>query len=89
MHAFIYKSLRKSDTYLYLREKDAFALVPEAVCAPLGDLVFVLMVELKEGRTLAHADTTVVQANLMACGYYLQLPSDTLDPLVAGGVGDG
>ena len=31
MHVFVYKSLRKADTYLYLREKDAFGVVPDAV----------------------------------------------------------
>jgi uncharacterized protein YcgL (UPF0745 family) len=31
MQAFVYKSLRKPDTYLYLRERDAFALLPEPV----------------------------------------------------------
>ena len=38
MHVFVYKSLRKADTYLYLREKDAFGVVPDAVGAPLGPL---------------------------------------------------
>ena len=43
MHAYVYKSLRKPDTYLYLREKDSFGLVPEGVRLPLGELVFVLV----------------------------------------------
>ncbi|HEX7383482.1 MAG TPA: YcgL domain-containing protein [Burkholderiaceae bacterium] len=89
MHAFVYKSLRKPDTYLYLREKDAFALVPEPVRAPLGGLQFVLAVELVEGRRLAREDAAVVRANLTARGFHLQRPEGVLDPLVAGGVGDG
>jgi hypothetical protein len=89
MHAYVYKSLRKQETYLYLREKDAFGLVPEAVRAPLGKLAFVLDVALAPGRKLARADADVVRANLASLGYHLQSPPAVLDPLVAGGVGDG
>ena len=89
MHASVYKSGRKPDTYLYLREKDAFAGVPDAVRAPLGALRFVLEVELTPQRRLAQADPAVVRANLERLGYHLQGPPAVLDPLVAGGVGDG
>lgn len=89
MHAYVYKSLRKPDTYLYLREKDAFGLVPEAVRLPLGQLQFVLDVELEPGRKLAREDVGVVMRNVGERGYHLQGPEVVLDPLVAGGVGDG
>ena len=89
MHAYVYKSLRKPDTYLYLREKDAFGLVPEGVRLPLGQLLFVLDVVLTPARKLAREDVTVVIANLDGRGFHLQRPESVLDPLVAGGVGDG
>lgn len=89
MLAFVYKSLRKPDTYLYLREKDACALVPDAVLAPLRPLAFVMQLELPEGRRLARADSTVVRTNLAALGFHLQRPETVLDPLLPGGVGDG
>jgi hypothetical protein len=89
MHAYVYKSQRKPDTYLYLREKDSFGLVPEVVRLPLGELVFVLDVALEPGRKLAREDVNVVIANLGASGFHLQRPELVLDPLVAGGVGDG
>jgi uncharacterized protein len=89
MQAFVYKSFRKPDTYLYLREKDAFSLVPDSVRLPLGALEFVLSVDLVEGRKLARADAAVVRANLAGHGFHLQAPPSVLDPLVAGGVGDG
>ncbi len=89
MHAYVYKSLRKQETYLYLREKDAFGLVPDAVRVPLGTLSFVLEVALVPGRRLARVDADVVRANLEALGFHLQSPPAVLDPLVAGGVGDG
>ena len=84
MHAFVYKSLRKPDTYLYLRKRDDFAIVPEPVRAPLGDLVFVLDVALTPERKLARADATVVRSNLEAQGFHLQLPPTVLDPMVDG-----
>jgi uncharacterized protein YcgL (UPF0745 family) len=89
MHAHVYKSRRKPDTYLYLRERDAFGLVPDAVLQGLGVLEFVLAVELAPGRKLARADAGVVRRNLERLGYYLQAPDFVLDPLVEGGVGDG
>jgi uncharacterized protein YcgL (UPF0745 family) len=89
MQAFVYKSLRKPDAYLYLRERDAFGLLPEPVLLPLGKLEFVMELALVEGRRLARADAGVVRANLQSRGYYLQVPDTQLDPLVAGGVGDG
>ena len=89
MHAYVYKSLRKPDTYLYLRDKDAFDQVPEAIRAPLGKLAFVLAVHLAEDRSLARVDIRVVRSNLNERGFYLQCPEITLDPLVSGGVGDG
>jgi len=89
MIAHIYKSLRKADAYLYLRDKDAFGLVPDAVREPLGILEFVMSVELTPERKLARADAAIVRLNLIERGFYLQVPLNVLDTLVAGGVGDG
>ena len=89
MQAHVYKSLRKAETYLYLREKDAFGSVPAPQRAQLGALDFVLSVELTPERRLARADAGTVRNNLLAQGFYLQAPPSVLDPLVAGGVGDG
>ena len=89
MQAFVYKSLRKPDTYLYLRERDAFALLPESVRAPLGELAFVMELALTPERKLARADAELVRNNLATRGFHLQFPETQLDPLVAGGVGDG
>jgi uncharacterized protein YcgL (UPF0745 family) len=89
MQAFVYKSLRKPDTYLYLRERDAFTLLPVALLAPLGQLAFVMELALTPERKLARADAETVRQNLAKLGYHLQFPDTQLDPLVAGGVGDG
>ena len=84
MHVFVYKSLRKADTYLYLLVRDGFDVVPEAVRAPLGALQPVLEFDLVEGRRLAQADPDVVRANLKARGFHLQFPPTMPDPMVDG-----
>ncbi len=84
MQAYVYKSLRKPDTYLYLRKRDDFLVVPEPVRLPLGEFVFVLEVALTPDRKLAQVDPAVVRANLAAQGFHLQFPPTLLDPMVDG-----
>ncbi|MEO6171775.1 MAG: YcgL domain-containing protein, partial [Arenimonas sp.] len=66
-----------------------FTLVPDVVREPLGALEFVMSLEIGENRVLARANAVVVRLNLTERGFYLQVPPSVLDPLVAGGVGDG
>jgi uncharacterized protein YcgL (UPF0745 family) len=89
MPVFVYKSLRKPDTYLYLPSAEAFGVLPETVAKPLRPWQFVLQFELEPGRRLARVDARVLQSNLNQHGFHLQFPPSVLDPLVAGGVGDG
>jgi len=84
MHVFVYKSLRKSDTYLYLLVRDGFDIVPEPVRAPLGALTPVLEFDLVEGRRLAQGDPAIVRANLQTRGFHLQFPPTQPDPMVDG-----
>lgn len=84
MQAYVYKSLRKPDTYLYLRTRDGFDALPPPVRAPLGELAFVLEVALTPQRKLARADVAVVMANLQAQGFHLQFPPTQPDPMVDG-----
>ena len=74
MQAYVYKSLRKADTFVYLRERDAFDLVPDGLRAALGELRFVLEVALTSERKLAREDAELVRRNLVAQGYHLQFP---------------
>lgn len=84
MQAHVYKSLRKDGTYVYLRQRDAFGVIPDAVRAPLGELAFVLEVALTPERRLAQVDVEVVRGNLQAQGFHLQFPPTLLDPMVDG-----
>lgn len=89
MPVYVYKSQRKPDTYLYLAEAEAFNSVPAQVSAPLAPWQFVLSFELNSERRLARVSPQVLAANLEKQGFHLQFPPSVLDPLVAGGVGDG
>jgi hypothetical protein len=77
MLCFIYKSLKKSDTYLFLKDKDEFADVPESLQNILGKLEFVMEVDLAEREKLARIDAKQVRQQLQQQGFYLQLPPTT------------
>jgi uncharacterized protein YcgL (UPF0745 family) len=81
MRCYIYKSQAKADTYVYLRERDAFHLLPPAVLEPLGALAFVMDIHLSPERRLARETATVVMEHLERAGFHLQLPP----PRVAAG----
>ncbi len=78
MHAYVYKSQRRADTYVYLAARDDFSRLPEPLRTQLGALQFVLDVALTPGRKLARENPEEVRANLAARGFHLQFPP-TLD----------
>jgi uncharacterized protein len=82
MHAFVYKSLKKADTYVYLAARDGFARLPEPLRTQLGGLQFVLEVELTPERKLAREDAALVREHLAARGFHLQFPpAIDVDPM--------
>jgi hypothetical protein len=80
MKCFVYRSARRADTYVYLRERDAFGLLPPTVAERLGALSLVLELDLSPGRKLAREDPEVVRRNLAAAGFHLQLPPPERGP---------
>jgi hypothetical protein len=74
MRCFVYRSEKRAEAYVYLREQDAFDLLPEAVRASLWPLTFALSFELGPERRLARVDAEVVRANLAQDGFHVQLP---------------
>ena len=80
MKCYVYKSLRKEDTFLYLGEKDRFDLLPEGLQLLFGKPGFVLEFELTKDRALAQADAKKVLADLHEQGYYLQVPLQDHEP---------
>ena len=82
MQAFVYKSLKKADTYVYLAGRDDFGRIAAPLRSELGELRFVLEVALDPGRRLAREDADVVRANQVARGFHLQMPPRAdVDPL--------
>lgn len=81
MQAYVYKSQRKADTFVYLSKRDDFSLVPEPLRTQLGELSFVLEVALTPDRKLAREDAAVVRENLSARGLHIQFPPQP-DPRV-------
>lgn len=81
MQAFVYKSLRKDDSYVFLASRDDFARLPEPVRVQLGTLEFVFELALTPGRELARGNADVVRANLASVGFHVQLPATMLDPM--------
>jgi uncharacterized protein YcgL (UPF0745 family) len=70
----IYKDRRRGETYLYLAERDGFDVAPRALLDAMGDLEFVMELDLHPDRKLARARTGEVLRALTDKGYYLQLP---------------
>ncbi len=64
MHCYVYASQHKRDTYVWLLARDDFTVLPEALALLLGDLRFVLEVDLDERRQLPHEDSRLVLAHL-------------------------
>lgn len=76
MKCWIYRSGARPGTYVYLRERDAFGLLPAALGGALGVLAFVMELELTPERRLAQADARVVLDNLAGAGFHVQFPPD-------------
>ncbi|WP_093304107.1 YcgL domain-containing protein [Pseudoxanthomonas sp. CF385] len=81
MQAYVYKSQRKADTFVYLAARDDFARLPEPLRTQLGDLSFVLEVALTPERKLAREDADVVRTNLASRGFHIQFPPQP-DPAI-------
>lgn len=74
MHAYVYKSLRKADTYVYLADREGGDALPAPVRDALGALEFVLEVDLAPGRRLARVDAQQVREALATRGFFVQVP---------------
>ncbi len=89
MLAFVYKSQRKADTYVYLRKRDGFDVLPDSIQASLGTLDFVLETELTPERKLARGNADEVREALRTRGFHLQFPPSLDDVLSSSAHVDG
>ncbi len=74
MQCFIYKSLKKDYLYLYIAKRDDFSKVPDTLFNRLGEMEFVMDLELSPERKLAREDAGKVIESLMEQGFFVQLP---------------
>ncbi|TCV96190.1 hypothetical protein EC912_102540 [Luteibacter rhizovicinus] len=78
MHCFVYASQRKPGTYVWLSRREGYDLLPEPLALLLGDLRFVLEVELTPNRKLPNEDTDRVLDALGRDGWHLQSPPNEM-----------
>ncbi|WP_166423276.1 YcgL domain-containing protein [Paraglaciecola sp. 20A4] len=70
----VYKSSKKTDTYLYVPGRDDFSRVPEALMKMFGAPRFIMIMPIKKDRLLGQVDIQTLRDELTKNGFYLQLP---------------
>ncbi|AOW75915.1 hypothetical protein A3Q34_03010 [Colwellia sp. PAMC 20917] len=70
----IYKSTKKAQTYLFVKQRNDFSSVPAPLMSIFGTPTLVTVMNLAKKEKLALADIEKVKANLNEQGFYLQLP---------------
>ena len=70
----VFRSDKKSETYLYLAAGCEFADLPAELQQHFGEPAFVMSLKLSADRKLARVDVEKVLQGLQESGYYLQLP---------------
>ena len=84
MQAFIYRSRKKADTYVFLAREGGFDILPVALEAQLAPWDAVMTIDLHASRKLARGNAAEVLANLESRGFHLQLPpASTIDPMTS------
>ncbi len=74
MQAHIFKSRKNPDMYLFVREGQDMDELDQMVRERLGELEFVMALDLSEDRPLARTDSTIVRDHIEKLGFHLQLP---------------
>ncbi|PKG40308.1 YcgL domain-containing protein [Psychromonas sp. Urea-02u-13] len=77
----VYKSIRKSQTYLFIAKRDNFEPVPDALLTQFGPPALVSMLNIKADSKLAMTDANTVIQSIEKDGFYLQLPPPPVDYL--------
>lgn len=72
----VYRSDKKTETYLYLSDGLDFTDLPEDLQQRFGAPALVMRLELSAERKLARVDVARVLESLAQQGFYLQLPPE-------------
>jgi uncharacterized protein YcgL (UPF0745 family) len=70
----IYRSGKKPDMYLYVRQGVSLGSLPAALLQQFGKAELAMSLELSPERKLARANVEQVMRSLEDQGYYLQMP---------------
>jgi uncharacterized protein YcgL (UPF0745 family) len=81
MKCFVYKSHKKTESYIYINKKDNFEAIPDQLLQIFGKPEFALEFELTEDRKLASVDAKDVIESIIEHGYYLQMPPNNNLPV--------
>lgn len=74
MLCYVYKSLKKEQTYLYTTKRGDFSHVPEQLLSMFGKAQLVMSLNLEANSKLAMIDASHLKDQLIHQGFYLQLP---------------
>lgn len=77
----VYKSIRKSHTYLFILKRDDFTPVPEPLLIQFGPPKLVSLLNIKPDTQLAMIEANKVIQAIQKNGYFLQLPPPPVNHL--------
>lgn len=77
----VYKSIRKSQTYIFVAKRDDFSKVPTHLLEQFGPPQLVSVLNLTETTKMAMANAAKVIKEVTNTGFYLQLPPPPIDYL--------
>lgn len=73
---YVYISLKKARAYLYLREKDAFTLLPDPLLDAFGAPKFLMVFALSKRQSLPKVDIGTLKEALSDKGYFLRIDTE-------------
>ncbi|MEH6649479.1 MAG: YcgL domain-containing protein [Motiliproteus sp.] len=73
----VFKSLKKSEMYLYVDKKEGLGRVPEALLEVFGQPQPAMVLLITPNKKLARVDTEKLLSEIGSNGYYLQMPPAT------------
>ena len=81
MQSYIYRSEKKTDCYLFLKEQLENFSLPEPVLKVVGELHFVMELDISDQTKLALSDAKKVLEDFERQGFYIQMPSKEKHPV--------
>ena len=77
----VYKSLKKNETYLFIKKREDFSDVPDVLLDTFGPPQLVSILNIKNDTKMAISDAPKVIEALENSGFYLQLPPPPINYL--------